>query len=601
MISRKLVPLIAVAIIALMFIPQYASATSYSPNLTTIQMDSEHASSYDKLVNVANNSALENQDTWDPAPQGIWIGGSTEESSLRLGPIFTVTSTILLTWEFSLTSNQIMSGAGGWTMRFPFDTTDVGAWTFNLYQIPSSKCYFTEMNGADASLNFTSPVYQICGDASGGYNPLYSDGDAYWVNDARAYLRVNAPIIPGNIYLAEWQITPIVDGRVVVFLSPNDVCSDENLNSSISWSVAIAPLTYDFARNNLTLDLGCSFDMNQGLGNGAMYVDKYIAAGDMVWFWVWANVNNTNVYHTINLPVYSQAGETRWEINVYNADSLALLWSNPATTYYGAIIQCSAATIDLSLNNTIKFLFITMESSWSQNIRFVLGDKPNIDDGLFGRSYNVEGNATEILGTSGQFFNLGPIVTYHLSTMAIPTPDVNPNNPWPQLQTFIQKDVWSDVWVFLINLGITVGMGGLPFPFLVHNQAGDTMGDVVFKDLMALANFGVGVYGTIAGMLRNTIDAIWGTLVAIGDFIWSVGEWLYDAILWLADAVMEFGAIVLGLLAIFVIIIIFFFAIWFQLKIYSIFLKLAQGDTRGAMKEGQELASTIEKGAGKVI
>jgi hypothetical protein len=64
---------------------------------------------------------------------------------------------------------------------------------------------------------------------------------------------------------------------------------------------------------------------------------------------------------------------------------------------------------------------------------------------------------------------------------------------------------------------------------------------------------------------------------------------------------MEYGSVVLGLLAMLVIIIIFFLAIWFQLKIYSIFLKLAQGDTRGALKEGQQLASTIESGVGKVI
>ena len=45
MIAKKLVPLIAVILIAFMIVPQYASATSYSPNVTTLQMNSEHASS----------------------------------------------------------------------------------------------------------------------------------------------------------------------------------------------------------------------------------------------------------------------------------------------------------------------------------------------------------------------------------------------------------------------------------------------------------------------------------------------------------------------------------------------------------------------------
>jgi hypothetical protein len=80
-----------------------------------------------------------------------------------------------------------------------------------------------------------------------------------------------------------------------------------------------------------------------------------------------------------------------------------------------------------------------------------------------------------------------------------------------------------------------------------------------------------------------------------------VGEYVYNSLVWLGNAIVEYGSIILGLLAIFIIILIFFFVIWFQLKLWGIGLRMAEGDWKGASKEGQELASTVEKGVGKVI
>ncbi len=82
--------------------------------------------------------------------------------------------------------------------------------------------------------------------------------------------------------------------------------------------------------------------------------------------------------------------------------------------------------------------------------------------------------------------------------------------------------------------------------------------------------------------------------------LWSIGEYIYDALTWLADQIVEYGAYLLGLLMIGAALLIFFYPIHYQLKLWTSALLLAQGKTAEAQKGVEEVAADISDKAGKV-
>lgn len=315
-----------------------------------------------------------------------------------------------------------------------------------------------------------------------------------------------------------------------------------------------------------------------------MAMDFYLGAGDTLRYYVTLpGAAGVNQYHSLQLPFWSINDTAKVSVSVKDLITGVVLWTKADYLYQGTIMAG-----DTSTHSAVDDYFdITITSSYPQILRFFF-----IDTGAaINQTSWVEVNGNTV------FFKL--LSNYQITTSAYVAPVYAVGPAAITLTPVINAPVISIGGVFCV-LGMAAGI------FLMLTGVGIGPGLLLFGGSLAILT--ASEYGkntqlgnALRGWLKGPIDAISNVLLGIGHFLWWVGEQLYNTIVWLYNAIVEYGSMILGLLCIFVVIIIFFFSTWFQLKIYGIFLRLAQGDARGAIKEGQELASTIEKGVGKVV
>jgi hypothetical protein len=141
----------------------------------------------------------------------------------------------------------------------------------------------------------------------------------------------------------------------------------------------------------------------------------------------------------------------------------------------------------------------------------------------------------------------------------------------------------------VISTLVAAPIAGLAAAFWLQDQAIGLIADAA----SAIVN---GLYATF----KNVIDAVWNTLVGIGEFLWAIGEGIWDVINVLWDGLVQYGAILLSLLVVFVGLMIFFVAVHYQLKLWGIAVRMAKGDLSGADREAQGLMNETRGRLGKI-
>lgn len=634
--TRTALKALSIFIIMALIIPQYVQASSRTEIVTnTISVDSANEGTYDETVNVATDASVVNPSTWNPSYQGVWIGGSTEESLFRFNewttpdyfglPAVDGSGVLEVTTEFNFSSHQIMSGASEWVVRLPNYVDAAEIWDFYLtvYEIPSSNCYhFTPQ---PESLMTLDSWIDLTFDVPSAVHRLYSlrldltdvdpmDGNDIYTVDHRTYVTIRAPIIPGHIYLFETLAQYQPNEQFKVYLSPNDVASDGLYNSFTNRLTMSAPDIYQYYEKNLTLDLGWSFDFRVGIGGGYSGQELYLVAGHELGFWAYCHDGgSTDGYHSIMIPFGKDNDTARFSVRVYKAtDTMTAWWTSAAYTYVGYILAHTVTNKDAGLTGFLNdFFFIIIRPEWTMRIRFITDDlNPTgpISDGAIWNSTQQFFVYNGTLGSGPWDFrsNMHLVNSYLISYTMPVAPDVLVGGKPLNNRLFYVRQAMIDRLTAFLELTPFAGAGKVFLNMLEDvggrirqvcaGLYGGISGIPVISWLVEHArDFMIGAATLIWGTLKNLIDFSMGILQGIGNFIRAVGEFIYTALTWLVDSILEYGSILLGLLIVGVGLLIFFYPIHYQVKLWTAGLLMAQGKFTQADRELSGVAKDINR------
>lgn len=620
MMLKQILPALALVLAFIMISPGMFAATLDESEIL-VDMESSHADEYDELNNLAGNATHSNYETWNPVPNGIWIGADTEESLYRLNMVTSNNSIFTMTWAVRFSSSQIMNGASQFTVRLPIyvDSYVTGV----SLSILASDTVDSHDLVANAPVWNTSASldYIYVKDFFDPADVSVVDGNDVFTRNNRMYVSITAPILAEQIYVFVMAVTYGPDGNPSFYISPNDVATDQIINSWFGWRIPTGPGVYSTGEERFDIDWGASYDMKGGLGNGVTSIQLYMNKGDELWFTLWAPyVLGVNGHHTIAIPFYTSNGSAQFNVTVTQRSVGGPdVLTNTSEGWYDQMIMVSndAAVNATGATSFHKQFTVNLTSCTGQWITFYfkngLLDNPGVT--LNGTKYTMLNPdlSDPYVNDAELFIGFTPICSYLVCSEKIVTPVmgsvVEPTEV--EAESFFGKGILKGLYMFWVK----VNQYGEEFRAKTFDV--QTEGEYVAYALSMLSGGGVGVawwvvsaltdlptpidvYRQVKGFVDNVLDMVWDALKAIGNFLWSIGEYIYDALTWLADQIVEYGAYLLGLLIIAAGLLIFFFPIHYQLKLWTSALLLAQGKIAQAQAGVEEVASDIKGKAGKI-
>ena len=603
--------ILAISIVAILLIPQFVKAEVLSEQEIILNAPSVNQSEYDETVNIANDSAKQNAQTWDPTYEGVWVGGSTKESLFKFNQVTTDYSTLSLSWEAVFSTNQIMNGASTLTVRLPIysSSDDIYHVLMSIYKIPTTDSYSFSASPAispptyvGVDVTFTDPANTyLVWETPHNLNTFFlhpsdtqiTDGDDYYTIDNRMYVTVRAPIIPNERYLFLVEAVYKTESRFKVYFSPNDVVSDGILVSHISRYVITAPDTASFYSSNYSIDLGFSFDFRTGIGGNVVSKDFYLNAGDTIFFSIFVpGGNQVYGYHSIMIPFRTENGTAAFQGMAIEPVGEDQLWVRDTLTIYrDYVFACSNSQENVSSTDWEASVFqIMLVSSWDQRVSFIFEDLPYSHSGdTSDRSRSIiTANITETTEIQfwetdvSQFWGMRLYCSYLITDNYIETPEIASLSAWDEKYAHENEKstFWDELGFCLLVAGsvllatATFLLAPIILPAVVAGLAIVAILNYYKSDIINAAG---GLWNSITGGLRNILDTIWNGLKAIGEFLWSVGEFIYNVLKWAYEMIVEYGTIILGLLIIGVAMLLFFYPIHYQLKLWKVVLFMAQG------------------------
>ena len=638
----------AFLIVFIMIVPQYAKASTQVEETETVDIQPE-SNDYDEVVNVANNTSRMNIDTWDPLPEGIFVGGNTEESKLRLSEYSTgIFTQLLLTTKIQFQREYIMSGASNFWVRLPIAVDEYQPCTLGFYILEISSTYaisardpaspgpslgdfsVLQVNGTGARAIFAMT------DVAGYYNG-HADATATpdtpntlptqesYVRDGRVYVHVQAPLSVGHNYVfimkAVYDYGTNQGQAFDTYFCPADLASDGILDSHIAYYYYNNPASYRFVDTPVAADLGWSFVFQEGLGNTAVSIDRFVTPGSHMLFWrlipVAQIITNGSlnfnfqfnllageyVEYSLNVTVLTPWGDfcmingTYWNNMRTNHTIMA---SNPTNITYPAIL------ID---GHYYVFCFVNINFTSSAHIQFIVYDDntcPSVKVDNSSISLFTFNNYMFLTPGSGFSEDLTPSAYYTFSS------DVAMIYfcPWASL-TIDKYTINRSMLPDESSRPFTVGpQGWYSDPFF------DFMAGIVILPLQAfdittggvfgatdfahgVLNWVYGVYSVIrdspSAFLRGIIDFV----VGIGVWIWKIAQAIWAILTWFIDVLIDFGAVVLAIIIYALAMIVPILMIYYTVKMMQVFLKMSKGDLEGAAAEVREVVSDAKAVVGK--
>lgn len=602
MITKKILPLLAVMAVFIIIAVPYSSAAGNEIVRHNVELvvDSEHQNRYDHVVNLADpDTAITNPDTWTPSPQGIWLGASTAESLFEFDHIMTADNVFQVHSQHRFNSTQIMNGASTTIIRSPIAADNViemklrifivdDDWEirFPFYPVPDITGDRIDVLSVDIDMSDTS----------------ISEGGDQWTIDGRTYVKLYAPLYSGVNYVFSWWAKYAPDSRPSMYLSGQDICNDNTMNTQVSVYSKLSPDQSYTKVHKWNIDPGISFDFQQGLGSGVYAQSFYMNAGDTLSFQIVPLNNVGEYYDTVMIPFVTADGTINAKVRAERGGISAPIddvwtpyWEAERTEWNGYILACSPNKLPSDVPDHIK---VTVEFLTPERVNwiFVDGASRDIGQNLYNRAVVTNDGIKHTVHSR-------VYASYQESIQPIYMPSLNPDDfpamPEPQINDRVD---WTGtiIGVAMIVVGAALIPVGIGVPMLAGGLlVGGGLGLVILDAVAHNQGYsGIGPY--LGGIFSNALDNLWEALEGVGNFIRAVGEAIWDGLVWFGEAISEYGSILLGLLIIGVSLALFFLPVYAQIKLWGIFLSFSQGKVDKAVAQSQDLASTIGGVAGKL-
>lgn len=599
MITKKILPLYAIlAVFVIVAVPYTAAAgEDLVEKRIMFEIKSEHADLYDDVVNVADESAITNPDTWMPSPQGIWLGASTEESLYEFDKIMEANNVFQVHSHHRFNSTQIMNGASVTVIRSPIAPDGVQSMRLRVWMLDSPEweirddlTEFPFIQSDDHMLAASVEIDMTDGSITGG-------GDQ-WTVDGRTYIVLYGPLYSEVDYVFSWAAKYEPDNRPKMYLASQDICNDEIMDTQVGIRSKVGDQTYKKI-HKWEIDPGISFDFQQGLGSGVYAQSWYMESGDSISFITRSDKvgDAWDYYHTLMIPWVTSSGRLDAEVIVERqvGSEWSTLWED-SRIWNGYILACS----DTKINNVLlPELRVTVTLRESARVSWIFIDSASR---LFGQTLRY--NHAIIDDGAEHKIQSRLYASYQKSVEKVYPPSLDPADfpALPEPQVNERGNYYGTIIgsIMILVGGAMVATGVLaPVGFLVGG-AGAVM---LASDLMSGGNFfgGAGTSGiNLPGIFSNPLDKIRDALVSTGKFLHSIGEALYDGIMWLVDSIDEYLPILLGLLIIGISLVLFFFPIYAQIKLWGIFLAFSEGDSDKAIAQAQDMAGAVSGAVSKL-
>jgi len=590
----------------------------------TRDYDYKPAGNNDIVQNRLDDDATNNRDTWNPSPSGVYVGGYSLESKMRLTMVPDDDCSVSMAQVVRFDASQIMSGASYFVMRLPVAATYEYAYV-DIYEI-SSSCNWTfsenitmwgplEHTRNSLRVNFTS--------GEGNQSLVYwsslidpsdespTDGDFYYTRDNRTYCQIRCPIRTDQYYLIVTTAKYVSDSYVEMYWQPESLTGAWN-RSTLGTYNKIAPDTAQIVIENFNISLGYSFDFREGFGAGMCGYNKYMSANSQIKFYRRLHDVDLGQYFTFMFPFYADLTNISVRVHIVAFDfagNYEVLIENTAE-YNDFVIISTANILDTEIPGAWKahwegWLWIYLQFGNETRYRFYNRDLDFQDEGFNstwiegGDDLHYDRNAVHAPGWRYMpshyfmwndtalnfdivFWQIQAYVqlnNYKWTQSGAPT-DSRPVEPrsWEDMD-FTEKAFYG-VGKFLITMG-SVATHFNPGIGYALNAAGTTLQLIAqYADLP-----------DPFGWLSDGLNWVWNKLQTVGEWLYKVGQAIIGAISWFVDALVYYGSIILGILILVLAFIVLFLPIWASAKVAQIIVHAASGRTAVAVDEMGNMAS----------
>lgn len=603
MITKKILPLFAILAVFLIVAVPYTSAAGEQlvEKQIVYNIDNEYQDRHDKVVNIADESAITNPDSWKPAPQGIWIGASTEESLYQFDVVMAPTNVFQVHSHVRFNSTQIMNGGSTTIIRSPISSEGVEHMRLRVWALSTPEW---ELRHPGSEYPFLEGDHVLAASVEIDMTDTsITEGGDQWTVDGRTYIRLYGPLYSGIDYVFSWAAIYKPDSRPAVYLTGQDVANDNITDTQIGVYSRLIPDQPYSETYRWNIDPGISFDFQQGLGNGVYAQSFYMGVGDSISFLVPGGYvgGAPSYYHTVMIPFATADGKINAKVTVEwgSGSSWSPAWEDSRTEWNGYILACSDEPVPEVVRpfNRVTVTFLSAE-----RVNWIFLDSPSAD---FSQAHYYN-NAIVTTGGIEHKIQSRLYASYQRSVGEVFMPSMDPEDfpPMPEPKINDRGNYFGTIIGFAMILigGVLVFTGiAAPIGFFLGG-AGAVM---LTADLMSGGHFfseraADNINNVFNGIFSNPLDKLREALEGVGQFIKSIGEAFYDGLKWFADAAMEYIPILLGLLIIAVSLALFFLPIYAQIKLWGIFLSFSEGKVDKAVAQSQDLASTIGGVAGKL-
>ena len=603
MISKRMMQFGAVFLIALIVLPHFVKATTYE--VITEQINIQPEADVDEKWNMLNETSRTNEETWNPRPAGVFVGGIVPESLFQANVIAGEHAHLVLLNEFTFQSNYMMSGSSEFVIRLPVHTED-NSWIsgyFNIYSLDDGTTY-----KADYMATYDIVTY-FTGDAQMVYSrhiysndtEITSDYDNYYTIDERTYITVKCPIIPNQRYLFEANFKYVQDSPFKWYFSSSDVASDDNNKSTTTIYYQEAPDQKYLKTNSIDADLGWSFVFQKGFGNTISGIDKYFNKDDVLYFYSYvpSSKNFTNKVVNLMIPFFSDSKNISMQVKVWDTVPAYNLVINVTDDFTDFILLNSSIMSHSSSDDQDNWWQVKIRFNESVRVKFPVFDLKDKDQKTLWETAPAYDNQAD--ENDMEYFEICSESYYpnldkdwegrydRIWFMLMHSLRID-NTTWqqvtlelPSLETSgTQGDMGNKIWVDLLAVGLVVAGAVLIGGSIITGGATAIPGIMLITSgvLVWIGNNKEtirGVINQVGTTLRNVLSPIWNTLVGIGKWLWQVGEMIVGAVQWVVEQIIHYGAILLAIVITGLAAIVPMMIWGFEALMLTFFLKLAQG------------------------